>query len=72
MFARRTVEAPNVDGYRFVCWIGCSASGFAPSVVFYDYSAKITDIYLAALSSPDGQTGTVYPYALYERVSFDI
>ena len=55
------VTAPDVDGYTFVGWLGCSTQGNIGTPYMEDYSAKSTNVWDAA-KTPSRRSS---PTALY-------
>ena len=46
------ITAPDISGYTFVGWIGCSTWGNVGTPYMEDYSAKTTNVWDAAKTSP--------------------
>ena len=62
----KSIAAPNVDGYHFVCWIGSAASGWTAATNLSNPIIQSTNWFVVAYSS--GTTHNVAPqaWALYE------
>lgn len=66
--ASKSVTAPDVTGYEFVCWISVSTSGWIGSLYFETPVAKTTNVWLVTATGLNGQPGNIACRALYRKV----
>ena len=62
-----SVTADTINGYTFVCWLGCASSGWVGATYLQDMDAATTKVWFVYSAYSSG--GTVLTWALYRKNS---
>lgn len=61
------ITAPNVPGYRFVCWLGAASQGFVRGCYIDMPDNPSADIWFTQSTVDIGDNSNVNAYALYVK-----
>lgn len=62
------IEAPELDGYEFVCWAACATSGWVGGVYIETPTLRKAKTWVVSDPYNTGGKGRIDCIALYQRV----